>query len=40
VNNILKAQSIKVDAISGATITSTIIMKATELALSKGIDNE
>lgn len=40
VNNILKAQSVKVDAISGATTTSTIIMKATEVALNKGIDHE
>jgi uncharacterized protein with FMN-binding domain len=35
---IVKKQSLKVDAIAGATITTQTILKSTELALEKGIN--
>ena len=40
VNSIMEMQSLDVDAISGATITSTVIKKAVEDALRKGYSNE
>lgn len=36
-NNVLKAQSLQVDTISGATLSSRVILKATQNALDKGI---
>jgi uncharacterized protein with FMN-binding domain len=37
-SNVLKAQSLQVDTISGATLSSRVILKATQNALDKGIN--
>lgn len=37
IDEVIKTQSLMVDAISGATISSKTILKAIELALAKGI---
>jgi uncharacterized protein with FMN-binding domain len=37
---VIKEQSLQVDGISGATLTSTITLKAIETALKKGIPHE
>ncbi|MFN8208397.1 MAG: FMN-binding protein [Bacteroidales bacterium] len=37
---VIKEQSLQVDGISGATLTSTITLKAIENALKKGISHE
>jgi uncharacterized protein with FMN-binding domain len=36
-NSVLEAQSLQVDTISGATLSSRVILKATQNALEKGI---
>jgi uncharacterized protein with FMN-binding domain len=38
-NKVIKAQSLAVDTVSGATVSSKVILKAIEIALSKGIAN-
>jgi uncharacterized protein with FMN-binding domain len=37
VNQIIKTQTLKIDAVSGATASSKAILKATEIALKKGL---
>jgi uncharacterized protein with FMN-binding domain len=37
VNRILTAQSLEVDAVSGATTSSKVLLKATEVALRQGL---
>jgi uncharacterized protein with FMN-binding domain len=37
-NDIIKRQSLQVDVVSGATITSKDILKAVEIALNKGME--
>jgi uncharacterized protein with FMN-binding domain len=39
VDNVLKEQSLKVDVITGATITSKALLKAMEDALAKGLED-
>lgn len=38
--SVLEAQSLDVDAISGATMSSAVTLKAIQIALEKGIDQE
>ena len=38
IDSVLEKQSLKVDAVAGATISSNVILKAIENALKKGID--
>jgi uncharacterized protein with FMN-binding domain len=38
INRIIQKQSLNVDAIAGATITTKAILKSTELALEKGLN--
>ena len=38
IDSVIKKQSLKVDAVSGATVSSNVILKAIENALKKGID--
>lgn len=39
VDHVLKGQSLKVDAITGATITSKVLLKSIEHALAKGLED-
>jgi uncharacterized protein with FMN-binding domain len=39
VDQIIKLQTLKIDAVSGATASSKAILKATEIALTKGLNN-
>lgn len=38
IDQVLAAQSLEVDGVTGATLTSTVTLKAIEIALKKGIE--